>query len=100
MRKLVKLFAKVINLFLGGLSDSYLKFYLSFRNNSLKLLKIFIDVWMFNAVILPLQVTAPFLNVGVVLLMTVLSWPIALHFFRMNKKGKLLHTYFHSTLYC
>ncbi|TTI30671.1 Glycerophosphodiester phosphodiesterase domain-containing protein 5 [Bagarius yarrelli] len=31
-------------------------------------------------------VTAPFLHVGGVSLMTVLSWPIALHFFRMNKR--------------
>uniref|UniRef100_A0A8K9VBE5 Glycerophosphodiester phosphodiesterase domain containing 4a n=1 Tax=Oncorhynchus mykiss TaxID=8022 RepID=A0A8K9VBE5_ONCMY len=35
-----------------------------------------------------LLVTAPFLQVGGVLLMTLLSWPIALHFFRMNKRGK------------
>uniref|UniRef100_A0A4W5N0A4 Glycerophosphodiester phosphodiesterase domain containing 4b n=1 Tax=Hucho hucho TaxID=62062 RepID=A0A4W5N0A4_9TELE len=32
------------------------------------------------------KVTAPYLHVGGVLLMTLLSWPIALHFFRINKK--------------
>uniref|UniRef100_A0A672GEZ4 Glycerophosphodiester phosphodiesterase domain containing 4 n=1 Tax=Salarias fasciatus TaxID=181472 RepID=A0A672GEZ4_SALFA len=36
----------------------------------------------------PDQVTAPYLHVGGVLLMTSLSWPIALHFFRMRSKGE------------
>ncbi|MGH0184954.1 UNVERIFIED_CONTAM: hypothetical protein FKN15_016495 [Acipenser sinensis] len=35
-----------------------------------------------------LQVTAPYLHLGGVTAVTVLSWPIALHFCRMNKKGK------------
>lgn len=34
------------------------------------------------------KVTAPFLHVAAVLLMAILSWPIALHFYRMNKRGK------------
>eukprot|EP00066_Takifugu_rubripes_P027129 XP_011616395.1 PREDICTED: glycerophosphodiester phosphodiesterase domain-containing protein 5-like [Takifugu rubripes] len=38
-----------------------------------------------KTLLLSLQVTAPFLHVGAASLMTVLSWPIALHFFRMNK---------------
>uniref|UniRef100_A0A667Z1V9 Glycerophosphodiester phosphodiesterase domain containing 4b n=1 Tax=Myripristis murdjan TaxID=586833 RepID=A0A667Z1V9_9TELE len=37
----------------------------------------------------PDQVTAPYLHLGGVLLTTVLAWPIALHFFRMNSKGEV-----------
>ncbi|XP_068172677.1 glycerophosphodiester phosphodiesterase domain-containing protein 5 isoform X2 [Antennarius striatus] len=46
------------------------------------------DLWSkeWKTLLLSLQVTAPFLHVAAVLLMAILSWPIALHFFRMNKK--------------
>ncbi|XP_029923336.1 glycerophosphodiester phosphodiesterase domain-containing protein 5-like [Myripristis murdjan] len=46
------------------------------------------DLWSkeWKTLLLSLQVTAPFLHVAAVLLMTLLSWPIALHFFRMNKR--------------
>ncbi|KAL6478572.1 hypothetical protein MHYP_G00120050 [Metynnis hypsauchen] len=46
------------------------------------------DLWSkeWKTLLLSFQVTAPFLHVGGVLLMTLLSWPIALHFFRMNKR--------------
>lgn len=35
------------------------------------------------------QVTAPYLHVGGVLLMTALAWPIALHFFRLSSRGEV-----------
>ncbi|XP_076846910.1 glycerophosphodiester phosphodiesterase domain-containing protein 5 isoform X2 [Brachyhypopomus gauderio] len=46
------------------------------------------DVWSkeWKTLLLSFQVTAPFLHVGAVSIMTLLSWPIALHFFRMNKR--------------
>ncbi|KAM3874781.1 glycerophosphodiester phosphodiesterase domain-containing protein 5 [Diretmus argenteus] len=46
------------------------------------------DLWSkeWKTLLLSLQVTAPFLHVAAVSLMTLLSWPIALHFFRMNKR--------------
>lgn len=46
------------------------------------------DLWSkeWTTLVLSLQVTAPFLHVAAVSLMAVLSWPIALHFFRMNKR--------------
>ncbi|KAJ8410798.1 hypothetical protein AAFF_G00187550 [Aldrovandia affinis] len=46
------------------------------------------DLWSkeWKTLLLSFQVTAPFLHVGGVSLMTLLSWPIALHFFRMNKR--------------
>lgn len=46
------------------------------------------DVWSkeWKTLQLSLQVTAPFLHVAAVLVMTLVSWPIALHFFRMNKR--------------
>uniref|UniRef100_H2L905 Glycerophosphodiester phosphodiesterase domain containing 4 n=1 Tax=Oryzias latipes TaxID=8090 RepID=H2L905_ORYLA len=46
------------------------------------------DLWSkeWKTLLLSLQVTAPFLHLGAVSIMAVLSWPIALHFFRMNKK--------------
>uniref|UniRef100_A0A3Q3MVE6 Glycerophosphodiester phosphodiesterase domain containing 4a n=1 Tax=Mastacembelus armatus TaxID=205130 RepID=A0A3Q3MVE6_9TELE len=46
------------------------------------------DVWSkeWKTLLLSLQVTAPFLHVAAVSLMAILSWPIALHFFRMNRK--------------
>uniref|UniRef100_A0A3B4FX59 Glycerophosphodiester phosphodiesterase domain-containing protein 5-like n=1 Tax=Pundamilia nyererei TaxID=303518 RepID=A0A3B4FX59_9CICH len=37
-----------------------------------------------RTLLLSFQVTAPFLHVGGVLLMTSLAWPVALHFFRMK----------------
>lgn len=46
------------------------------------------DLWSkeWTTLLLSFQVTAPYLHVGGVSLMTLLSWPIALHFFRMNRK--------------
>nr|XP_020499138.2 glycerophosphodiester phosphodiesterase domain-containing protein 5-like [Labrus bergylta] len=46
------------------------------------------DLWSkeWKTLLLSLQVTAPFLHVAAVSLMAILSWPIALHFFRMNKR--------------
>ncbi|XP_072551432.1 glycerophosphodiester phosphodiesterase domain-containing protein 5 isoform X1 [Salminus brasiliensis] len=46
------------------------------------------DLWSkeWKTLLLSFQVTAPFLHVGGVLLMTFLSWPVALHFFRMRKR--------------
>ncbi|XP_061574803.1 glycerophosphodiester phosphodiesterase domain-containing protein 5 isoform X1 [Cololabis saira] len=46
------------------------------------------DLWSkeWKTLLLSLQVTAPFLHMAAVSLMAFLSWPIALHFFRMNKK--------------
>ncbi|XP_055370148.1 glycerophosphodiester phosphodiesterase domain-containing protein 5 [Betta splendens] len=48
------------------------------------------DLWSEEwwTLLLSLQITAPFLHLAAVALMAVLSWPIALHFFRMNKKGR------------
>ncbi|XP_054884057.1 glycerophosphodiester phosphodiesterase domain-containing protein 5 isoform X2 [Poeciliopsis prolifica] len=48
------------------------------------------DLWSkeWKTLQLSLQVTAPFLHVAAVSLMAVLSWPTALHFFRMNKKAR------------
>ncbi|XP_051255638.1 glycerophosphodiester phosphodiesterase domain-containing protein 5, partial [Dicentrarchus labrax] len=47
------------------------------------------DLWSkeWKTLLLSLQVTAPFLHVAAVSLMAILSWPIALHFFRMNKRA-------------
>ncbi|XP_029375528.1 glycerophosphodiester phosphodiesterase domain-containing protein 5 [Echeneis naucrates] len=44
------------------------------------------DLWSkeWKTLLLSFQVTAPYLHVGGVLLMTALAWPVALHFFRMN----------------
>ncbi|XP_070699360.1 glycerophosphodiester phosphodiesterase domain-containing protein 5-like [Pempheris klunzingeri] len=44
------------------------------------------DLWSkeWKTLLLSFQMTAPYLHVGGVLLMTSLAWPIALHFFRMN----------------
>ncbi|XP_037534257.1 glycerophosphodiester phosphodiesterase domain-containing protein 5 [Nematolebias whitei] len=46
------------------------------------------DLWSkeWKTLLLSLQVTAPFLHLAAVSLMALLSWPVALHFFRMNKK--------------
>ncbi|KAM3601932.1 uncharacterized protein V6R79_021469 [Siganus canaliculatus] len=46
------------------------------------------DLWSkeWKTFLLSLQVTAPYLHVGGVLLVTVLAWPIALHFFRMSSR--------------
>ncbi|XP_038144406.1 glycerophosphodiester phosphodiesterase domain-containing protein 5 isoform X1 [Cyprinodon tularosa] len=46
------------------------------------------DLWSkeWKTLQLSLQVTAPFLHVAAVSLMAVLSWPTALHFFRMSKR--------------
>ncbi|KAM9358985.1 glycerophosphodiester phosphodiesterase domain-containing protein 5 [Symphorus nematophorus] len=46
------------------------------------------DLWSkeWKTLLLSLQVTAPYLHVAAVSLMAILSWPIALHFFRMNKR--------------
>ncbi|XP_067841775.1 glycerophosphodiester phosphodiesterase domain-containing protein 5 [Heptranchias perlo] len=39
-----------------------------------------------NTFVLSFQVTAPYLHIGGVAAMTVLSWPVAQHFARMNRK--------------
>ncbi|KAM6907171.1 glycerophosphodiester phosphodiesterase domain-containing protein 5-like [Xenentodon cancila] len=46
------------------------------------------DLWSkeWTTLLLSFQVTAPYLHVGGVLLMTSLAWPVALHVFRMNSK--------------
>ncbi|XP_029282626.1 LOW QUALITY PROTEIN: glycerophosphodiester phosphodiesterase domain-containing protein 5-like [Cottoperca gobio] len=48
------------------------------------------DLWSkeWTTLLLSFQVTAPYLHVGGVLLLTALAWPIALHFFRMNSRGR------------
>ncbi|XP_041656664.1 glycerophosphodiester phosphodiesterase domain-containing protein 5-like isoform X3 [Cheilinus undulatus] len=48
------------------------------------------DLWSkeWKTLLLSFQITAPYLHVGGVLLMTALAWPIALHFFRMNSRVK------------
>ncbi|XP_068456543.1 glycerophosphodiester phosphodiesterase domain-containing protein 5-like isoform X2 [Clinocottus analis] len=48
------------------------------------------DLWRkeWTTLLLSFQVTAPYLHVGGVLLMTALSWPIAMHFFRMSSKSE------------
>uniref|UniRef100_A0A8C5HMY9 Glycerophosphodiester phosphodiesterase domain-containing protein 5-like n=1 Tax=Gouania willdenowi TaxID=441366 RepID=A0A8C5HMY9_GOUWI len=50
------------------------------------------DLWSkeWKTLVLSLQVTAPYLHVAAASLMTILSWPIALHYYRMNKKGHQL----------
>ncbi|XP_026226967.1 glycerophosphodiester phosphodiesterase domain-containing protein 5-like isoform X2 [Anabas testudineus] len=46
------------------------------------------DLWgnEWTTLLLSFQITAPYLHLGGVLLMTTLAWPIALHFFRMNSR--------------
>ncbi|XP_034538700.1 glycerophosphodiester phosphodiesterase domain-containing protein 5-like [Notolabrus celidotus] len=56
------------------------------------------DLWSkeWKTLLLSFQITAPYLHVGGVLLMTALAWPIALHFFRMNsrvRRGLVLALY-------
>uniref|UniRef100_A0A3B5A069 Glycerophosphodiester phosphodiesterase domain-containing protein 5-like n=1 Tax=Stegastes partitus TaxID=144197 RepID=A0A3B5A069_9TELE len=55
------------------------------------------DLWSdeWTTLVLSFQVTAPFLHVGGVLLMTSLAWPVALHFFRMKsrRRGLILGVY-------
>ncbi|XP_031729965.1 glycerophosphodiester phosphodiesterase domain-containing protein 5-like [Anarrhichthys ocellatus] len=56
------------------------------------------DLWSkeWTTLLLSFQVTAPYLHVGGVLLMTALAWPIALHFFRMSsrvRRGLILGVY-------
>ncbi|XP_035035306.2 glycerophosphodiester phosphodiesterase domain-containing protein 5 [Hippoglossus stenolepis] len=56
------------------------------------------DLWSkeWTTLLLSFQVTAPYLHVGGVLLMTALAWPIALHFFRMNgrvRRGLIVGVY-------
>ncbi|XP_040907067.1 glycerophosphodiester phosphodiesterase domain-containing protein 5-like [Toxotes jaculatrix] len=56
------------------------------------------DLWSkeWKTLLLSFQVTAPYLHLGGVLLMTALSWPIALHFFRMNsrvRRGLIIGVY-------
>ncbi|XP_070838571.1 glycerophosphodiester phosphodiesterase domain-containing protein 5-like [Chaetodon trifascialis] len=48
------------------------------------------DLWSkeWTTLLLSFQVTAPYLHVGGVLLMTALAWPIALHFFRMSSRAR------------
>ncbi|XP_051256883.1 glycerophosphodiester phosphodiesterase domain-containing protein 5-like isoform X1 [Dicentrarchus labrax] len=56
------------------------------------------DLWSkeWTTLLLSFQVTAPYLHVGGVLLVTALAWPIALHFFRMNsrvRRGLIMGVY-------
>ncbi|XP_022074701.2 glycerophosphodiester phosphodiesterase domain-containing protein 5-like [Acanthochromis polyacanthus] len=56
------------------------------------------DLWSeeWTTLLLSFQISAPFLHVGGVLLMTSLAWPVALHFFRVNsrvKRGLILGVY-------
>lgn len=49
-----------------------------------------------RTLLLSFQITAPFLHVGGVLLMTSLAWPVALHFFRMKsrvRRGLMMTVY-------
>ncbi|XP_054610114.1 glycerophosphodiester phosphodiesterase domain-containing protein 5-like [Dunckerocampus dactyliophorus] len=56
------------------------------------------DLWSqeWTTLLLSFQVTAPYLHVGGVLLMTTLAWPVALHFFHMASRawrGLILSVY-------
>ncbi|XP_006628170.2 glycerophosphodiester phosphodiesterase domain-containing protein 5 [Lepisosteus oculatus] len=55
---------------------------------SISAITVLTDLWKeeWKTLLLSFQVTAPYLHVGGVSMMTLLSWPIALHFFRMNKR--------------
>ncbi|XP_034744965.1 glycerophosphodiester phosphodiesterase domain-containing protein 5-like [Etheostoma cragini] len=49
-----------------------------------------------RTLLLSFQITAPYLHVGGVFLVTALAWPIALHFFRMNsrvRRGLIMGVY-------
>ncbi|XP_040037730.2 glycerophosphodiester phosphodiesterase domain-containing protein 5 [Gasterosteus aculeatus] len=48
------------------------------------------DLWSkeWTTLLLSFQVTAPYLHVGGVLLVTALAWPIAFYFFRMSGRGR------------
>ncbi|EMP28604.1 Glycerophosphodiester phosphodiesterase domain-containing protein 5 [Chelonia mydas] len=50
--------------------------------------ELFVSInWLFTAILLsPVQVTAPYLHIGAIAAMVLLSWPVALHAFRMRKK--------------
>ncbi|KAM9333238.1 glycerophosphodiester phosphodiesterase domain-containing protein 5 isoform 2-T3 [Pholidichthys leucotaenia] len=61
------------------------------------------DLWSkeWKTLLLSFQITAPYLHVGGVLLMTSLAWPLALHFFRMRsrvRRGLIMGVYV--TLLC
>ncbi|KAM4620794.1 glycerophosphodiester phosphodiesterase domain-containing protein 5 [Polymixia lowei] len=56
------------------------------------------DLWSkeWTTLLLSFQVTAPYLHLGGVLLVTALAWPVALHFFRMNsrvRRGQIVGVY-------
>ncbi|XP_014912299.1 glycerophosphodiester phosphodiesterase domain-containing protein 5-like [Poecilia latipinna] len=56
------------------------------------------DLWgeEWTTLLLSFQVTAPYLHLGGVLLMTSLAWPVALHVFRMNssvRRGLIVGVY-------
>ncbi|XP_050934497.1 LOW QUALITY PROTEIN: glycerophosphodiester phosphodiesterase domain-containing protein 5-like [Lates calcarifer] len=56
--------------------------------------KLWSQVW--ETLLLSFQITAPYLHVGGVMLVTALAWPIALHFFRMNsrvRRGLIMAVY-------
>lgn len=57
--------------------------------------ELFVSInWLFTAILLsPVQVTAPYLHVGAIAAMVLLSWPVALHAFRMRKKGTVALLY-------
>uniref|UniRef100_A0A8C0HCR2 Glycerophosphodiester phosphodiesterase domain containing 4 n=1 Tax=Chelonoidis abingdonii TaxID=106734 RepID=A0A8C0HCR2_CHEAB len=50
--------------------------------------ELFVSIsWLFTEILLsPFQVTAPYLHIGAIAAMVLLSWPVALHAFRTNKK--------------
>ncbi|XP_051952708.1 glycerophosphodiester phosphodiesterase domain-containing protein 5-like isoform X2 [Xyrauchen texanus] len=57
---------------------------------SISAIAVLSDLWSkeWTTLLISFQVTAPFLHVGGVSLMALLSWPIALHFFRMDKRAR------------
>ncbi|XP_034615011.1 glycerophosphodiester phosphodiesterase domain-containing protein 5-like isoform X1 [Trachemys scripta elegans] len=55
---------------------------------SIAAISVFSKLWgvRWKTVRLSFQVTAPYLHIGAIAVMVLLSWPVALHAFRMNKK--------------
>ncbi|KAG6928712.1 glycerophosphodiester phosphodiesterase domain containing 4 [Chelydra serpentina] len=55
---------------------------------SIAAIAVFSKLWRvrWKTVRLSFQVTAPYLHIGAIAAMVLLSWPVALHAFRMNKK--------------
>ncbi|XP_032627418.1 glycerophosphodiester phosphodiesterase domain-containing protein 4 isoform X1 [Chelonoidis abingdonii] len=55
---------------------------------SIAAISVFSKLWRvrWKTVLLSFQVTAPYLHIGAIAAMVLLSWPVALHAFRTNKK--------------